>query len=110
MRNRTKALALRVIALYGKYTYKNASARIGKQVLRSATSVAANYRAACRARSANEFYAKLCIAVEEADETVLWLGFLTDSGLFPPARVAHLQQEALEILKLLATSRKNAKP
>ena len=82
---------------------------LGKQLLRSATSVAANFRAACRGRSSAEWYAKLCICVEEADETLFWLELLGDSGIMPKNRLADLEQEFLEIVSILATARKKAK-
>lgn len=107
MKERTKGFALRVIGLYGTLSYQNAGGVLGKQLLRAATSVAANYRAACRARSGREFFAKISIAVEEADETLFWLELLSESGLVPVEKLAPLLQEALEILKLLATARKN---
>ncbi len=82
---------------------------LGKQVLRSGTSVAANYRASCRARSRVEFIAKLGVAVEEADETVFWLGLLGDSQVLPKKRLQPLLQEANELLGILSATRKTAK-
>ncbi|MEJ7662341.1 MAG: four helix bundle protein [Hymenobacter sp.] len=73
---------------------------IGKQLLQSATSVAANYRAACRGRSGAEWYAKLCICVEEADETQFWLELLGDAEIFPKAGLSSLEQEYLEIVSM----------
>ena len=81
---------------------------IGKQLLRSATSVAANYRAACWGRSAAEWFAKLSLCVEEADETQLWLELLGDADIVSKLKLAHLQQEYLEILSILATARKSS--
>ncbi len=78
-----------------------------RQLLRSATSVAANYRAACRARSAAEFHAKLSICVEEADETLFWLELLTESETVLSSTTAPLLQEASEILFVLSKARKN---
>jgi len=76
-------------------------------LLRSATSVTANYRAACRARSKAEFVAKLSIVVEEADETLLWLEMIEESGI---AKVEEsLKKEAKEILFIMSASRKSAK-
>ncbi|MDP4269787.1 MAG: four helix bundle protein [Bacteroidota bacterium] len=81
---------------------------LGKQMLRSATSVAANYRAACRARSGKEFFSKISIVVEEADETLFWLELITESEIMPKERLTPLMNEATEILKIMATARKNA--
>ena len=70
LRDRTKAFVLRVIRLYRSLPYKTDAQVLGKQLLRSGTSVAANYRAVCRARSKAEFVAKIGVVVEEADEVV----------------------------------------
>jgi four helix bundle protein len=82
---------------------------IGKQMLRSGTSVAANYRAVCRARSHNEFYSKLCITLEEADETLLWLELLSESGLVDPISIRDLKVEADELVAIFTSARKTAK-
>jgi four helix bundle protein len=86
---RTKAFALRVIKLVDAMPRSLAAQVIGKQLLRSATSVGANYRAANRAQSHADFAAKLSIVVEEADETVYWLELLTESRLLKPERLAN---------------------
>lgn len=108
-RARTKEASLRVIRLYQQLPRSGEADVLGKQVLRSATSVAANFRAACRGRSAPEWYAKLCICVEEADETMFWLELLGDAEIVPKARLSCLEQEYLEILSVLSTARKKAK-
>ena len=77
---------------------------VGRQLLRSATSVASNYRAVCRARSDKEFYAKLSIVVEEADETLFWLEVLSESDIYSVEE--ELIQESKEILAVVASSRK----
>jgi four helix bundle protein len=82
---------------------------IGRQLLRSATSVGANYRAACRAQSRADFAAKLSIVVEEADETCYWLELLEESGLIKAERLAKLLKEANELLAIVIASRKTAK-
>lgn len=82
---------------------------LGKQLLRSATSVAANYRASCRARSAAEYYAKLCVCVEEADETQFWLDLLEQAAIFPASRLLELHQEYAAIIAILTTARHLAK-
>ncbi|UOQ54382.1 four helix bundle protein [Hymenobacter cellulosivorans] len=107
MRGRTKEAALRIIRLYQQLPRTGEAEVIGKQLLRSATSVAANYRAACRGRSAAEWYAKLCICVEEADETQLWLELLGDAHIIPKVRLQELEKEYLEILSVLATAQKS---
>ncbi|GAB3728589.1 four helix bundle protein [Hymenobacter agri] len=106
-RSRTKAAALRVIRLYQQLPRSGEADVLGKQLLRSATSVAANYQAACRGRSGAEWYAKLSICVEEADETQLWLELLGDAAIFPKVKLADLEKEYLEIVSVLATARKS---
>lgn len=83
--------------------------RIRGQLHDAATSVGANYRAACRARSRAEFIAKLGIAGEEADESDYWLNVLTDSGLSPKSTVAPLIDEAIQLSKILSQSQITAK-
>jgi four helix bundle protein len=79
------------------------------QVLRSATGIAANYRAAGRSRSKAEFIAKIGVVVEEADETVFWLEMLADSGIVRPEKLANLQAEATELVAIFTASRKTAR-
>ncbi len=83
LKARTKSFAVSVIKIVQALPNKPEGWIIGKQVLWSATSVAANYRAACRARSKQEFVAKIGVVSEEADETVLWLELLIEAGLVP---------------------------
>ncbi len=80
LRERTKAFALRIIRLFRSLPYRTDTQVLGKQLLRYGTSVAANYRAVCRARSKAEFVARIGVIAEEADESVLWLELLTESG------------------------------
>jgi four helix bundle protein len=82
---------------------------LGRQVLRSGTSVAANYRAVCRSRSKAEFVAKLGVVVEEIDETVFWLELLIESGIVSPARLGNLQCEANELLAIFVSSQLTSK-
>ena len=82
---------------------------LGKQVLRSATSVAANYRAACRARSKAEFVSKIGLVVEGADETVFWLELLIESEIMPETKVKELLEEANELLSIFAASQQTVK-
>ena len=102
MRERTKQFALQVIALSDKLPNKESARVINRQLLRSATSVAANFRAACRGRSNAEFYSKVCIVVEEADETQFWLELLVDSKLIDNNHydIKMLISEASEILAI----------
>ena len=82
---------------------------MGRQVLRSGTSVAANYRSACRARSRADFISKVGIAVEEADETAFWLELLIDAELMTKARLGNLLGEANELVRIFQASRTTAK-
>jgi four helix bundle protein len=81
---------------------------IAKQLVRSGTSVAANYRAACRARSRSEFVAKMAVVLEEADETQLWLELIIESKLRPIKRVEPLLGEVTELVAIFVASRKSA--
>ena len=87
LRERTKRFANRIIRLYVALPKTSEAQVIGKQLLRSGTSVGANYRAACRGRSKNEFVSKLGIVVEEADETIYWLELLLDNKLVSEKRL-----------------------
>ena len=109
MKRRTKAFALRVIKLATTLAKDPIGRRLGDQLLRSGTSVAANYRAACRARSKAEFASKLGIAEEEADESAFWMELLAESGLVPTARMQELHDEANELTAILVASRKTVK-
>ncbi|WP_216690464.1 four helix bundle protein [Hymenobacter siberiensis] len=105
---RTKEASLRIIRVFQQLPRTGEAAVLGKQLLRSATSVAANFRAACRGRSTAEWYAKCCICVEEADETLFWLELLGDSGIVAKIRLTSIEQEYLEIVSILASARKKA--
>ena len=106
-RQRTKKLALDVICFSQSLPKTEEATIMKRQLLRSATSVGANYRAACRARSSAEFYAKISIVIEEADETIFWLELLEESGSTNKSATAPLVKEATEILSVLAKARKN---
>ncbi|MBI5673634.1 MAG: four helix bundle protein [Nitrospirae bacterium] len=106
---RAKDFALEIIRLSSQLP-KTPEARIlGKQILGSGTSVAANYRAVCRARSRAEFIAKLGTVVEEADETVFWLELLIESDISRENRTVGLLREAKELLAIFSASRRTAK-
>jgi four helix bundle protein len=109
LRDRTKAFVLRVIRLYRSLPYKPDTQVLGKQLLRCGTSVAANYRAVCRARSKAEFIARIGIVVEEADETILWLELMTDSGIISSAKTEALLKEANELTAIFAASQRTAR-
>ena len=107
-RNRTKILALRVITLLSdlKYIDSDAFGTIRKQLVRSVTSTAANFRAVCRARSDRERFAKLCIVVEEADETLFWIEMIIEAGFIPKEKMTDCYKEAEEVLKVMAAYKK----
>lgn len=108
-RDRTKQFALRVIKLFRSLPNNDEARIIGKQLLRSACSVGANFRAATRARSDAEFYSKLSIVVEEADESAFWIELLMASGIVSKTKLESLYNESIEITKITAVSRKTAK-
>src|SRR5580692_5820482 len=103
-KNRTKKFALRIIRLVESLGNIKTASVIGRQLLRSGTSVGANYRAACRARSRAEFVAKLGIVLEEADETVFWLELLQESEIVSARKLGPLVQEAAELTSIFVAS------
>jgi four helix bundle protein len=104
LRERTKAFALRVVRLYRALPLSTDAQVMGKQLLRCGTSVAANYRAACRSRSRAEFIARLGVVVEEADESILWLEMLCDSGVMREKQLKPLLGEARELTALFTAA------
>jgi len=108
LKKRTKAFALGVIRVVEALPPTIAGKNIGNQIMRSGTSVAANYRAACRARSRAEFAAKLGTVVEEADETAFWLEIIDEAGILPKERIELLLKEANELSAIFVASRKTA--
>ena len=110
MKERTKALALRILRLVEALPSGRTASIMGRQLLRCGTSVGANYRAACRARSRRDFVAKLGIVEEECDEVIYWLELLTDAGIIDKARVTDLLTEANEVLSIVVASIKTARP
>jgi four helix bundle protein len=108
LQSRTKRLALRVLKLVDALRHSTAGRAISNQLVRSATSVGANYRAACRARSGAEFAAKLGTVLEEADESLYWLELIRDGELMPDPKVSLLLKEANELTAILAAGRKSA--
>jgi four helix bundle protein len=109
MKQRTKQFALRVIKLVSALPKSRAADVIGRQLLRSATSVGANYRSACRARSKADFISKTGITEEEADESLYWLELIVEAGLLPLSRVSDLLREADELTAILVATGRSAK-
>ena len=109
LKARTKKFAIRIVKLFRLLPKTEEARVIGKQVLRSGTSVAANYRAACRSRSKAEFIAKIGVVVEEADETVFWLELLVDTDIVQQSRMDDLLVEANELLAIFAASQRTVK-
>ena len=108
-RDRSKAFALRIIKMYCRLPKSTPARVLGKQVLRSGTSVAANYREASRARSNAELISKLGVVEQELDETLLWLELFVESGIVQEAKTADLHQEGDELLRMTVTAIKKAK-
>jgi four helix bundle protein len=103
-KNRTKKLALHVIQLVETLPKGRTSEIIGRQLLRSATSIGANYRAACRAKSRADILAKLAIVEEEADESLYWMELLIESGVVPQNQLADVTKETNEITAMIVAS------
>jgi four helix bundle protein len=108
-KRRTQEFAIRIIKPSKTLSVGAESQIIGKQLLRSGTSVAANYRAACRSRSRADFLSKMSIVVEEADESVFWIELILATGNIPKRQLEPLLSEAIEILSIVSTARKTAK-
>jgi four helix bundle protein len=109
LRKRTNAFALRAIRVVAALPRSTIADVLGKQLLRSGTSVGANYRDACRARSKADFAAKAGICAQEADESLYWLELLADSGLMRRSRLASLQKEANELVAIFTSSVRTAR-
>ena len=109
LKNRTKQFAIRIVKLFRALPKTDEARIIGKQVMRSGTSIAANYRAVCRARSNAEFISKIGIVVEEADETVFWLELLVEPEIISIQKMESLINEANELLAVFAASQITAK-
>jgi four helix bundle protein len=109
LRKRTKAFALRILKLVDALPKTTAARALASQIVRSGTSVAANYRAACRAKSPADFISKMGTVEEEADETLFWLELLEESGLVTAAKLTAIKQEANELIAITVTSIKTAR-
>lgn len=106
MKARTKKFALDIIAFCSDLPKETINYRLGDQLLRSGTSVGANYRASCRARSQAEFYSKISIVIEEGDESGFWLELFIESGRKNTEEAHRLLTEANEITSIMAKARK----
>ena len=109
LKRRTKNFALRVIRLIDALPNTTTAREIGRQLLRSGTSVAANYRSACRARTKAEFIAKIGIVIEEADESAFWLEIIHEGKLLQNAEVESIRQEAEALTRIMSKSRDTAR-
>jgi four helix bundle protein len=107
LKARLRRFALNLIELSKQTSFNSESKVLMNQLLRSGTSVYANYRAACRARSKAEFFSKLSIVVEEADETEMWLDLVITSKVNESDLAKNLYTESLEILKIMSKARKS---
>ena len=104
MKQRTKKLALRFIRLVQSLASDRVSDVLGKQLLRSGTSIGANYRSACRAKSRADFTNKLKIVEEEADESLYWMELLSEGGLVTPSKLSNLYSDTNEILSIITAA------
>jgi four helix bundle protein len=109
LRDRTKKFAIPIVRLYQALPKTTEAQVLGKQLLRSGTSVAANYRATCRGRSRAEFVARLGVVVEEIDETVFWLEMLVDCEIIATAKMGSILSEAKELAAILSASQHTAR-
>ena len=109
LRRRTKAFALRIIELFRALPKTEEARVLGRQILRSGTSVAANYQSAGRARSRAAFISKIGVTIEEADETSFWLELLADANIIKRARLEKLSVEADELVRIFQASRITAR-
>ena len=109
LKSRTRRFALRIFRLAECLPDTPTARVIRNQIIRCGSSVGANYRAACRAKSKPDFVSKMGTVEEEADETIYWMELLIDTGIVKPKRIADLMSEADEILAIVVASIKTAK-
>lgn len=109
MAERTKQFALGILRLAETLPHNRSGMTIGNQIVRSGTSVAANYRAALRGRSKAEFISKIGTVLEEADESLFWLEMIEDAGLLTPAAITELKTEADALVRIFNKTRSSAK-
>jgi len=103
---RTKFFTIQLVRTLDLDETNEATRVIIRQILRSGSSISANFRAASRARSKAEYYSKICIVVEECDETLFWLEILIEAGLILKDKLIPLQTETTELLKIFSSTRK----
>lgn len=108
LKQRTRDYGLRILRLVDALPHGPTADQIARQLVRCGTSVGANYRSACRAKSARDFVAKLCIVEEEADESLYWLELIVEAELMKVARVQNLMQAGNEILAIIVATIKSA--
>jgi four helix bundle protein len=109
LRDRTKKFAIRIVRLFRALPKSTEAQVMGKQLLRCGTSVAANYRAVCRARSKAEFIARIGVVAEEADESVLWLELLEETRMLTSKQLQDISREARELAAIFSASQKTAR-
>ena len=109
LRGRTKEFALRIIRMFGALPKTEVARVLGRQVLRSGTSVGANHREAYRARSGAEFISKVGDCLKELEETAYWFELLTEGGIIIPAKLSGLRDECDQLLAIFTTISKKAK-
>ena len=109
IRERTKKFAIRIVRLFRALPWSVEAQVMGKQLLRCGTSVAANYRAVCRARSKAEFIARIGVVAEEADESVLWLELLEETKTLSSKRLQNIMGEARELAAIFSASQKTSR-
>ncbi len=109
LKDRTKKFALKIIKLVDDLPNTKAGNTIGYQIIRSGTSVASNYRSACRARSNADFISKITVVEEECDETLFWLELIDESGLIEKEKLIFLIKEADELTAIFTASGKTAR-
>jgi four helix bundle protein len=109
LKSRTKQFAIRIMALVENLPHTREADIVARQILRSATSVGANYRSACRARSKPDFISKITVVEEEADETLFWLELIAERNMLPINRLKDLMNEANELVAIFVSSAKTVK-
>ena len=109
LKARTKSFAIRIIKLFTSLPKTGEAQVIGKQIVRSGTSVGAQYREACRSRSNSEFISKMQSSLQELDETAYWLELLVDGGIVKPAKLDSLQKETDELIAIFVSSVRTAR-
>jgi len=109
LKTRTKRYAIRIVRLYRSLPRSTDAQVLGKQLLRSGTSVAANYRAACRSRSKAEFISKMSVVLEEADESAFWLELMSETNTLPSTCTQDLLKETNELAAIFGASIRTAK-